>query len=77
MLPGFTKAKHAALTAGALGVSISGAGPTAFALCDSEETATVVARAMRDVYQNVGMSCDARVARPDLTGTRVETAMRE
>jgi len=77
MLPGFTKAKHAALTAGALGVSISGAGPTAFALCDSEETATVVARAMRDVYQNVGMSCDAWVARPDLTGTRVETAMRE
>src|SRR6185503_228117 len=35
MLPGFTKAKHAALAAGARGVSISGAGPTSFALCAS------------------------------------------
>ena len=51
LLPGFQKAKFAALNAGALGVSISGAGPTAFALCGDEATATAVAQAMCDAYQ--------------------------
>ncbi len=32
LLPGFVAAKAAALSAGALGCSISGSGPTAFAL---------------------------------------------
>jgi homoserine kinase len=76
LLPGFAKAKHAALGAGALGVSISGAGPTAFALCGAEATARTVAQAMCDAYQKAGLDCATRVARPDLTGTRVETAMR-
>ena len=75
MLPGFLKAKQAALAAGALGVSISGAGPTAFACCASEAVAEKVARAMREAYQNAGVGCETRVARPDLTGTRVETSM--
>jgi len=76
LLPGFAKAKKAALTAGALGVSISGAGPTAFALCSSEEIAVSVSAAMCDAYGKAGIDCKARVARPDLTGTRVETFMR-
>jgi homoserine kinase len=74
MLPGFQKAKLAAINAGALGVSISGAGPTSFALCDSEATAGNVARAMCDAYRHAGLACSTRVARPDLQGTRVETA---
>lgn len=75
LLPGFMKAKQAALGAGALGVSISGSGPTAFACCASETVAENVARAMRDAYQNAGINCVTRVARPDLTGTRVATSM--
>jgi homoserine kinase len=75
LLPGFLKAKQAALGAGALGVSISGAGPTAFACCASETAAEKVAGAMRDAYQNAGVGCETRVARPDLAGTRVETSM--
>jgi homoserine kinase len=75
LLPGFLKAKQAALAAGALGVSISGAGPTAFACCGSETAAENVARAMRDAYQNAGVACITRVTRPDLIGTRVETSM--
>ena len=74
LLPGFQKAKNAALSAGALGVSISGAGPTVFAVCDSQATAAKVAKAMSDAYGKVGLSCTTRVARPDLTGTRVETS---
>ncbi len=38
LLPGFAAAKAAALAAGALGCSISGSGPTAFALVADEET---------------------------------------
>jgi hypothetical protein len=33
-----------------------------------------VAAAMCDAYRNAGLSCTTRVARPDLVGTRVETA---
>jgi homoserine kinase len=75
LLPGFAKAKQAALAAGALGVSISGAGPTAFALCSSAEDGARVATVMCEAYRNAGLSCTARVTRPDLNGTIVETTM--
>lgn len=73
LIPGFAKAKRAALAAGALGVSISGAGPTAFALCDSETAGAAVAQAMCDAWQRAGIGCTARVTRPDRAGARVET----
>ena len=72
LLPGFPAAKRAALDAGALGVSISGAGPTAFALCDSEASAAAIARAMCGAYEAEGLACVARATRPDLLGARVE-----
>lgn len=75
LLPGFTRAKQAALAAGALGASVSGAGPTSFALCAGEREALKVAAAMCEAYRNAGLSCTTRVARPDLVGTRVETTM--
>ncbi len=75
MLPGFARAKQAAVAAGALGVSISGAGPTAFALCAAEDDAARVAMAMCDAYQKAGLACSARVTKPDVVGTRVDTAM--
>lgn len=74
LLPGFNRAKQAAMTAGALGVSISGAGPTAFALCSSLEVADAVAAAMCQAYRKAGLGCTARVTRPDSAGTRIETA---
>ena len=76
LLRGFVEAKRAALRAGALGVSISGSGPTAFAICDSETTAQAVAQAMCGAYQEAGLACIARVARPDRVGTRIETSVR-
>lgn len=74
LLPGFNRAKQAAMAAGALGVSISGAGPTAFALCSSVEAANSVAAAMCQAYQKAGLGCTTRVTRPDAAGTRIETA---
>ncbi|HSA55413.1 MAG TPA: homoserine kinase [Gemmatimonadaceae bacterium] len=72
LLPGFPAARRAALAAGALGVSISGAGPTAFALCGERGVAGEVARAMCAAYEAAGVVAVARVARPDRVGARLE-----
>jgi homoserine kinase len=63
LLPGFVEAKAAALAAGALGGSISGAGPTSFYLTDSDARAEAVATAVRASYEALGIGCTARVAR--------------
>lgn len=72
LLPGFGEAKRAALDAGALGVSISGAGPTAFAICDSGESAARVADAMRSAYAHAGSSCHTRLCEVDRAGAAVQ-----
>jgi homoserine kinase len=74
LLPGFLAAKEAAMTAGALGASISGAGPTAFALVAGEDVAERVATAMRDAYTRAGVECSARVTHVDPNGAVVKTA---
>ncbi len=71
LLPGFREAKRAAMAAGALGCSISGSGPTAFALVSSEADGERVGEAMRTAYRTAGISCTVRVNRPDLMGARV------
>ena len=71
LLPGFTEAKAAALDAGALGSSISGSGPTAFALARGERDAERFAAAMVAAYASRGMPSEARVARVDREGARV------
>ena len=68
LLPGFAEAKRAALHAGALGGSISGAGPTSFYLTDNEETAAQIADAVRAAYERIGVPCDARVCRVAMRG---------
>ncbi|HXU46431.1 MAG TPA: homoserine kinase [Thermoanaerobaculia bacterium] len=70
LLPGFAAAKAAALAAGALGASISGSGPTLFALAASDEIAANVAAALAVSYIESGLDCDVRVAEVDLDGAR-------
>jgi homoserine kinase len=72
LLPGFLAAKRAALDAGAHGVSISGAGPSAFAVVSDDETAHAVAVAMRDAYIAAGLECVTRVTRVDREGAIVQ-----
>lgn len=69
-LPGFQEAKAAALAAGALGCSISGSGPTAFAIVADEVAGRRVATAMEGAYRALGIPCTARLARPDMEGAR-------
>jgi homoserine kinase len=71
LLPGFAEAKAAALAAGALGSSISGSGPTAFALAAGRVSADRVAEAMARSYRERG-ACSVRVAAVDREGARVE-----
>jgi homoserine kinase len=74
LLPGFVDAKQAALEAGALGVSISGAGPSAFAIVADETVGAEVARAMTEAYARHEIVATTRVTTVDRDGaiTRVE-----
>ncbi len=70
LLAGFAEAKAAALSEGALGASISGSGPTMFALAGERETAARIARAVEAAYAGRGIGCTARVAEVDRLGAR-------
>ncbi len=76
LLPGFAAAKESAIAAGALGCSISGGGPSAFALVDGDASGERVMQAMIDAYAanggRGGVQASGRVARIDEEGTRVE-----
>jgi len=50
LIPNFYEVKHAALQSGALGCSISGAGPSIFALCDNTLTAEAAGKSMQAVF---------------------------
>jgi homoserine kinase len=71
LLPGFVEAKAAALAAGALGSSISGSGPTSFALARGRESAERVAAAMGGAYRARGAECGVRVGPVDREGATV------
>ena len=68
LLPGFVEAKEAALRAGALAGSISGAGPTSFYITDSDAVAEAISTAVRAAYGARGIACTARVARVAVRG---------
>ena len=53
LIPHFDDVKRAALDAGAIGCSISGSGPTVFAICADAATANVCAEAMQAAFAEV------------------------
>lgn len=59
LIPGFDAVQRAALDRGALGATLSGAGPSLFAWCDGETSAKDVARAMRHAFASAGLGSDA------------------
>ena len=58
LIPGFSAVKKAALDCGALGASISGAGPSVFAWCEGETIAETAARGMRQAFAVAGLESD-------------------
>jgi homoserine kinase len=71
LLPGFRAAKAAALNAGALGCSISGSGPSVFALVRGRQLGLAVGQAMERAYDTNGVSSSTRVVRVDEEGARL------
>ena len=71
LLPGFREAQRAALAAGALGSSISGSGPSAFALVRGTAIGERVGQAMAEAYAACGQQSYVRVARIDREGARL------
>ena len=70
LIPGFAAVKAAAVQLGAIGASISGAGPSVFAWFDNQASAQNAAVAMRVAFAEVELSSNAYVAMVDGRGAR-------
>lgn len=69
LIPGFDEVRRAALDAGAHGCSISGAGPSVFAVATAE-TGAAVAAAMQAAFARHGLESRPFVCAPDNRGAR-------
>ncbi|HEV2132316.1 MAG TPA: homoserine kinase, partial [Longimicrobiaceae bacterium] len=75
LVPGFQAVKRAAMQSGALGCSLSGAGPSLFAWCADEQVGRQVCDRMIDAFAAEGIAAEGWVSRVDVPGARVvETA---
>jgi homoserine kinase len=70
LIPGFAHVKQAALAAGALGCTISGAGPSVFAWCEPDSAVTV-RDGMLQAFGEHGLVCDHWIAPVGGEGARV------
>jgi len=70
LIPGFDGVKQAAKDNGALGCSISGAGPTVFAWCE-EPQAVAIRDAMVAAFAKVNLQSDSWISSLDANGARV------
>jgi homoserine kinase len=73
LIPGFMDVKRAAMSAGALGCSISGAGPSVFAWAEFQN-AEAVRGAMVAAFAVNGLQADHWISRIEIFGARVVKA---
>lgn len=71
LIPGYAAAKAAALVAGATGCSISGSGPSLFALSRSESVANTIGGAMSEAFTTLGVASKAYISQVNSTGATV------
>ncbi|XP_041012564.1 homoserine kinase-like [Juglans microcarpa x Juglans regia] len=72
LIPGMEAVKKAAIEAGAFGCTISGAGPTAVAVIDSEEVGKRIAESMVEAFWRVGnLKAVKAVKKLDRVGARL------
>ncbi len=71
LVPGFLAAQAGALAAGALGCTLSGAGPALFAVAENRPQAEAVAEALQGALGDAGLTSTARLCRLDPVGSRV------
>jgi len=70
LIPGFKAVKRGAMSNGALGCSISGAGPTVFCWCE-EPQAPAIRAAMVAAFKDHGLDSDSWISAIETTGARV------
>lgn len=70
LVPGFRAAQAAAREAGALGCTLSGAGPALFAVAESREQGSEVAAGLQGALREAGLDSVARLCGLDLLGAR-------
>jgi homoserine kinase len=71
-VPCFDAVKQAAEKAGALGCSLSGSGPSMFALC-AESSARNVASAMEQACRSKGIACESWISSMTAPGAHIES----
>ena len=71
LIPEFNEVKKAALDSGALGCSISGSGPSMFALSRDAQTAGQAGAAMQQAFLLAGITSDAYVSEINQQGPKV------
>ena len=64
LIPGFSKVKNNALDAGALGVTISGAGPSVIAFCKKSQNLKKIGKSMEKGFSSVKVDCDIIICKP-------------
>lgn len=70
LIPGFYDIKSAAITHGALGCSISGSGPSVFAITENKNQAEKVGQAMMNACLSNGLDCDLYLSPINKQGPR-------
>ena len=70
LIPGFPEVKKAALDAGALGCSISGGGPTLFAIVRSGGPVDAVGDAMKKAFKDAELNSSIHICGMDIKGAR-------
>jgi homoserine kinase len=71
LIPHFNTVKTESLKFGALGVGISGSGPSIFALSQGKENAEAVAKTMKTVYSETNISFNVYVSKINTEGIKI------
>jgi homoserine kinase len=71
LVPGFRAVQAAAKGLGALGCSLSGSGPSAFAVAEDEAQAGRVLEAMREAFREAGLASEGWICALDPVGARL------
>ncbi|MEM6525329.1 MAG: homoserine kinase [Bacteroidota bacterium] len=71
LIPGFEELKAASKDTGALGCSISGSGPSVFALCKEPEIAQKTVKSFENVYVNLGIDYEVHVSEINEKGAKI------
>jgi homoserine kinase len=71
LIPGFDTIKKAVVKAGALGCSISGSGPSIFALSNSMEVALRVEHVMQQIFKSMDIEVDTFTSHINMQGQQI------